>query len=275
MKLGDYFQAINDQSAAYGGPPPQHILLYGPPKSGKTAAWGKLAQRFKLRVFDLESSVKTLRNPKFFDPAWMDNVELISIPDTQLFPMGIETILKVIKYGHIKICYKHGKQNCPQCKEGFTEFDMDPYNPDTHHIIYVLDSYTQLVNSALNYIMRDSVKKDDFDAKPGWDEWGKLRRIMERIDSTIQVSPFNWVVTSHDMMVEMEDKSKKVVPVGGTENASRVFGRYWDEIVYCEISGNKHKLTSTTTGKVGVLAGSRTGVELGPEDTLLKFFEGY
>jgi hypothetical protein len=248
MKLDQYF-AENEESYKVLGPPARHLLVYGPPKSGKTAAVGKLAKRFKLRWFDNEDSIKTLANGELFDPSWRNNVDLVRIPDKQTYPMAIETMLKVIKYGPIAICHLHGKMRCPVCKENITSFVMDPDKPETDSVIYVLDSYSQLVNSALNYIMKDSVVKENYDAKPGWDEWGKLRRILERIDSSLQSSPFNWVIISHEMMTEMEDKNKKIVPIGGTENASKVFGRYFDEIIYCEIVNSKHKLVSGTTSK--------------------------
>jgi hypothetical protein len=262
MKLTEY----KTQSA-------RHILVYGPPKSGKTAAIGKLAEKYKLWYFDLEDSVKTLLNPELCNPAWLPNIELFRIPDKQTYPMGIETMLKVLKGGKSTICHTHGKVSCPICKDPALLSTIDINELSVDKDIVVIESYSQLAESAMNYIMRDAIAKDNFDAKAGWDEYGKQGRILERIGSTIQVAPFNIVVVSHEMMVEMEDGTKKIVPIGGTSNVSKVFAKYFDDVVYCEIMNRAHRLISSTTAKANVLAGSRTGKELKPGDTLLKLFE--
>lgn len=262
MKLTDY----QVQSA-------RHILVYGPPKSGKTSLIGKLAKHYRLWWFDLEDGIKTLKNPAVFDPAWADNIELFSIPDKQTYPMAIETMLKVLKGGNCKICYTHGKVNCPSCipkKEPYTEIDVNML--DNTKDIVVIESYSQLAESAMNYIMKDQIAKDNWDAKPGWDEYAKQGRILERIGSTIQVAPFNVIVSTHEQLVEMEDGTKKIVPIGGTSNASKVFAKYFDDVVYTELFNKSHRCISSTTAKTNVLAGSRAGVDLKAGDTLLQLF---
>ena len=264
MKLSEY-----KASAA------RHILLYGPPKSGKTTAYGKLASRFKLHIVDLEDSVKALLNKQTIDPSLLDNMDLIRLPDKQTYPIGIETVLKILKPGTSSICYEHGKVACPECKKNpnavYTELNLGELKNDRD--ILVIDSWSQLAESAMNYIMRAEIQKENFDAKPGWDEYGKQGRILERIGSMIQTAPFNIIVVSHEMMVEMEDKSKRIVPIGGTSNASKVFAKYFDDVVYCSVENGKHKFISSTTGKPGVLAGSRAGIDLKAEDSLLRLFE--
>lgn len=264
MKMSDY----KAQSA-------RHILIYGAPKSGKSVAVGKLAEKYKLWYLDLEDSVKSLLNPELIKPEWLSNIELIKIPDKQTYPMGIETILKVLKGGKSIICGVHGKVSCPICAKDpaaeQTTIDVSTFSVEKD--ILVIDSYPQLAESAMNYIMRDAIAKDNFDAKAGWDEYGKQGRILERIGSTIQTAPFNIVVTSHELMVTMEDGTNKIVPIGGTSNASKVFGKYFDDIVYAEVMNRSHRLISSTTAKSNVLAGSRTGKDLKPGDSLLKLFE--
>jgi len=253
----------------------RHILLYGAPKSGKTAAYGKLAKKFELHVFDNEDSIKTLMNPEILPIELRKNVNLFRIPDTQLYPMAIETMLKVLKPGTNTVCYTHGKVACPICMKDANakKSTINIAELKVDEDIVVIDSWSQLVASAGNYIMRNELAKDNFDAKMGWDEYGKQGRILERIGSFIQTAPCNIIVVSHEVMVEMEDKSKRIVPVGGTSNASKEFAKYFDDVVYCETINRKHKLTSSTVGKSGVLAGSRAGVELNEGDTLLKLFE--
>ena len=253
----------------------RHILVYGPPKSGKTAAVGELAKKFKLHYFDNEDSVKTLMNPERLDPSLRKNVNLFRIPDQQTNPMAIETMLKVLKPGTNVVCYSHGKVACPVCSKdpAAKKSSINLAELRVDQDILVIDSWSQLVESAGNYIMRNEIAKDNFDAKMGWDEYGKQGRILERIGSFIQTAPCNIVVISHELMVEMEDKSKKIVPIGGTSNASKAFAKYFDDVVYCEIMNRKHRLTSSTVGKPGVLAGSRAGYDLKEGDTLLKLFE--
>jgi hypothetical protein len=163
MKLSEY----KSQSA-------RHILVYGPPKSGKTAAIGKLASKYKLWYFDLEDSVKTLLNPAICDPAWLSNIELFRIPDKQTYPMGIETMLKVLKGGSSTVCHLHGKVSCPACSKtpDASVATIDISKLDVATDIVVIESYSQLAESAMNYILRDAIAKDNFDAKAGWDEYG-------------------------------------------------------------------------------------------------------
>ena len=264
MKLSDY----KAKSA-------RHILIYGPPKSGKTAAIGALAAKYKLWYFDLEDSVKTLLNPALCPAENLNNIELFSIPDKQTYPMGIETMLKVLKGGNVTVCNQHGKVSCPICAKQAdaiqTTINVNELSPERD--ILVIDSYSQLAESAMNYIMRDAIAKDNYDAKAGWDEYGKQGRILERIGSTIQVAPFNIIVASHETLVEMEDGSKKIVPIGGTSNASKVFAKYFDDVVYCEIVNKTHRLVSSSTAKANVLAGSRSGKDIKPGETLLTLFQ--
>lgn len=249
----------------------RHILVYGPPKCGKTAAIGALASHFTLHYFDLEDGIKTLLNPELLKPEFRANINLFSLPDKQTNPIAIETLLKVLAGGKREICHQHGKVSCPSCK-GKPASTIDVLALDPAKDIVVIDSYSQLAESSMNWIMRDAIMKENYDAKPGWDEYGKQGRILERIGSAIQVAPFNVIVASHEMMVEMEDKEKKIVPIGGTSNASKVFAKYFDDVVYLELVNKRHRMISSTMGKTNVLAGSRAGITLGPDDTLLKLF---
>ena len=261
MKLSDYQQ----QSA-------RHILIYGPPKSGKTVMIAKLAKHFKLWWLDFEDGIKSVLNPDVFDQSLLDNIELFSIPDKTTYPMAVETMLKVIKMPKSDICHAHGKVSCPQCKAPGQFSTLPLADFDVKKDILVVETWSQLSESVMNYIMREAIAKENYDAKAGWDEYGKQGRILERIASTIQVAPFNIIVSSHEMMVEMEDGSKKIVPIGGTSNFSKTFAKYFDDVVYMEVFNKQHRGLSSTTAKANVLAGSRRGVELKTGDTLARLF---
>lgn len=71
------------------------VLVYGPPKAGKTALVGKLAEHFTLYWFDLEAGIKTLLNPAILDPKFRKNVKVFSIPDHRLYPVAIDTVRDV------------------------------------------------------------------------------------------------------------------------------------------------------------------------------------
>lgn len=235
--------------------PIKHIVVYGPPKSGKTELVGKLSEKFNLTWLDLERGVGTLfKLPK----EWQDRVNVIQIPDTRSTPMAIETCLKVIKGSAMKICQEHGKVACPMCvkdSKPMTEIHLSQLGPED---CLVVDSGTQLTNSAIANITRN--QPDDY--KLQRDDWGHLQKIMDTFYSHVQAAPFNIVVISHEQSVEMNNGGEKLVPVAGSSNFARNFAKYFDEVVYCEVKNKKHVFASTTTYANNILTGGRSGFSL-------------
>lgn len=239
--------------------PIKHVMVYGPPKSGKTELVGKLAEKFNLVWFDIEKGVGTLyKLPK----DWQERIEVIQIPDTRGTPMAIETCLKVIKGAPMKICEKHGKVGCPICAKDnapMTEVNLGALGPDW---CVVFDSMTQLTNSAIANITRN--QPDDY--KLQRDDWGNLGKVLDTFLSYVQAAPFNVVVITHENMVDSvmgkELGGQKVVPVAGTANFSRNSAKYFDEVVYCEVKNKKHMFASTTTYSNNILTGGRSGFSL-------------
>lgn len=231
------------------------ILVYGPPKVGKSLLVGKLAEHFNLTWFDLENGYTTLLQlPK----AWQEKIDVISIPDTRTFPVAVETCLKVIKGGPQKICEEHGKISCPACtlkKAAMVSVELSKFGAGD---CVVFDSLTQLTNSAIAYITRG--KSDEY--KLDYDDWGTLGKLMEIFLSHVQQAGYNVVCISHETEAELEDGKKKLVPVAGTRNASRNVAKYFDHVVYCQISNKQHGFISSTTGALNVNTGSRTGVAI-------------
>ena len=195
---------------------------------------------------------------------FLDNIDYFRIPDTQIYPIGVETMLKVFKGKPVNICHEHGKVDCPACKTGakpLSLLDLSAF--DVKKDILVIDSYTQLMDSAVNWIHKDSLLKDDWDnIKSTFDHWAKQGAISDRFGSTIQNAPYNVVVISHEILSELEDGSKKIVPVGGTRNKSSDFGKYFDDIVYCEVASGKFNAVSHQSDKSRIVLGSRTGKKL-------------
>lgn len=253
----------------------KRVLVYGPPKSGKTELVGKLAEKKKLIWFDLENGHDTL----FKLPAeWQENIEVVALPDTRGYPIAIETCLKVIRGDEVNICDEHGKVSCPQCmdmktksyKEGKTGTRVCLKEADNDTVV-VFDSLTQLTNSAIANITRN--KPDDY--KLTYDDWGNLGKVLDTFLSYVQNAPFNVVCISHEAAVEMQDGKEKLVPTAGTRNFSRNSAKYFGEVIYCEVVNKKHKFASSTLYKNNVLTGSRAGksMEDSAEPKLLELWD--
>lgn len=253
----------------------KRVLVYGPPKSGKTELVGKLAEKFKLIWFDLENGHDTL----FKLPAeWQERVEVIALPDTRGYPIAIETCLKVIKGGPVSICTAHGKVGCPKCydiktkgpKDGaeLTAVNLDEIDTNT---VVVFDSLTQLTNSAIANITRN--RPDDY--KLTYDDWGNLGKVLDTFLSYVQNAPYNVVCISHENAVEMQDGKEKLVPTAGTRNFSRNSAKYFGEVVHATVTNKKHIFASSTTYKNNVLTGSRAGkvLEDSPTAKLLDLWD--
>jgi hypothetical protein len=233
------------------------VLVFGGPKSGKTQLVGLLAEQYNLLYFDLENGFETLlKMPK----PWQERVELISIPDTKVFPIAIETMLKVVTGNRVEICELHGKVNCALCKK-----DADTYKYSAVELnalddtwIVVVDSLTQLSNSAMNHL----TKAQDDTYKPEWVDYRNQGQLLDKFLSQVQQAKYNIVCITHETETEMEDGKKKLVPVAGTTSFSRNTAKYFDHVVYAELKNKSHKFASSTTYANNILTGSRSDVSL-------------
>jgi adenosyl cobinamide kinase/adenosyl cobinamide phosphate guanylyltransferase len=245
------------------------VLLFGPPKSGKTQLAGQLATEYKLIYFDLENGIDTLFK---LPQESQDRVEVIALPDTRSFPIAIETMLKTIKGGPVEICEAHGKISCALCKKDskpITALALNSLDLDT---VVIVDSLTQLTNSAIAHITKG--QPDDY--KLEYNDWANLGKLMDMFLSHVQQAPFNIVCISHETEVEMEDGKNKLVPTAGTRNFSRNTAKYFDEVIYCEVKNRKHIAASSSTYANNILSGSRTGriLETQAEASLIPIFKG-
>lgn len=234
----------------------QSVLVYGPPKTGKTQLVGELANHFNLIWFDLENGHSTLFK---LPSAAQERVELVNIPDNRAVPMAIETCLKVIKGGAWFIDPKSGKaltekQRLPGVE--YTAVQLDALGSDT---IVVFDSLTQLTQSAIANITK--AQPDDY--KLNYDDWGNLGKLMDIFLSHVQTAKFNVVCISHETEVELEDGKVRIVPTAGTRNFSRNTAKYFGHVVYAQLQNKKHSFASNTTAISNVIVGSRTDVDTG------------
>lgn len=244
-------------------------LVFGAPKSGKTELAARLSEKFNLLWFDLENGYETLLK---LPHEWQERVEIVSIPDTKVFPIAIESMLKVITGSAVEICDTHGKVGCATCKKDSQPTTRVCLNELTDDTIVVVDSLTQLSNSAMNHLTKN---QDDL-YKPEWSDYRNQGQLLDKFLSQVQQAKFNIVCITHETETEMEDGKKKLVPVAGTTSFSRNTAKYFDHVVYAEVKNRKHVFASSTTYAGNILTGSRTDVSLEKDETptLLRIFSG-
>lgn len=247
----------------------QRVLIFGAPKSGKTQLAGEMSKKYKMIWFDLENGYSTLTKLPIEQ---QKNIELIRLPDTRSYPVAISTMMKVLRGGEHEICDAHGAIGCVRCRaagEPTVKVNLSTLEPDT---IVVIDSLTQLTNSAIAHITKN--QPDDY--KLDYDDWGNLGKLMDICLSHIQQAKYNIICISHETEAEMEDGKKRIVPVAGTRNFSRNTAKYFDHVVYCEVKNKKHVAASATDYSVNVLTGSRTDIKLetAASASLLDIFTG-
>lgn len=231
------------------------VLIFGPPKSGKTKLAGTLAEKYNLIWVDMENGIRTLTQLPI---EWQERIEVVSLPDTRSFPVAIETCLKLIRGTKGTVCEKHGKWNCAICsKDSSPTISLELNTLDSSYCV-VFDSLTQLTNSAIAHITKNQPE----DYKLQYDDWGNLGKLMDIFLSHVQQAPFNVVCISHETEVPMEDDSLKLVATAGTRNFSRNTAKYFDEVIYCEVKNKRHIAASSTTYANKILTGSRTGFAL-------------
>jgi hypothetical protein len=238
-------------------------ILYGAPKSGKTAAVGLLAKHYNLLWFDGEKGVTTLLNPDLaLTPEHLGKVELIQTLDTPSLPLYAELCAEVVKWKTFTACHEHGKLKCPMCTKDSKPVTTIDFSTLDDSWIVVFDSLTQLSQSVLNMvkIARVKVVAKLPETQSEWVDYGKQGAWLDNFLTSIQNAPFNVVVISHEQGIEQEDGREKLQPVGGTRNFSRNVPRYFDHVIRCEIKNKRHMGASSTIYSNNVMAGSRTGV---------------
>jgi DNA polymerase III delta prime subunit len=266
-------------------PKAHHVLVYGPPKTGKTLLIGQLAEAgYFIDYFDLENGSVTLF-AGLSDEA-KERVNLIRIPDTKEWPIAIETCLKVVAFVKrpIRICDTHGKIDCAVCVRDAGVFSVVDFSTYTDKHIFVTDSITQLSNSAMNQInkrMNKGVADDEW--TPEWEHFREQGTLLDRFLGNIQNAPYHCICATHEIAINVEaDKNKKtggkekIYPIAGTRNFSRNMAKYFDEVIYTRIYNARHQAVSKSTAMPDILTGSRTDLVLEKLDqpSLLGIFDG-
>ncbi len=242
---------------------PNHsILIYGPPKSGKTrliATAAKLKEISKIYWFDIENGVETLLHMDLTDEE-LEKIIIIKIPDTRENPQAIETILKAFSAkAPVDICEMHGKVDCAECKKSGSPFLKWHLGQCTHNDLVVVDSGSQLGDSALNAACFG--KPATF--KPTFDEYGMAGKWLADICSVVQqCRNTNFVFATHEIALEDDEGKDKIFPLMGTKNFSMRCAKFFGTVVYSHKKLGKHVAGSSSTYRPDVLTGSRVEAKL-------------
>lgn len=254
---------LSDLAKASAKRPNHSILLYGPPKTGKTKLVGTAAaipEINKIYWIDGENGAETLLHMGLTEEQ-LAKIVLYRIPDTRETPRFIETVLKMFSAKEpITICDDHGRVSCVECQDKtskkFTGEEFCLRNC-THNDLVVIDSGSQLGDSALN--MACAGKPLEY--KPGWDEYGLQSKWLGDILSVMQAAYYtNFVMISHVIPIEEEHngiKKDKLYPLVGTKAFCSKVGKYFGTVVYTEIKMGKHCSGSGSTYKADCITGSR------------------
>jgi cytidylate kinase len=267
MNLEEFAQKLESQPMPET---PQTLLVYGGPKTGKTSLVATLAKKYNLIWLDCEKGYQTLFSA--VPREYWKNIQLIPIVDSVDSPRAIKTLTKVFRTTTaIKICEEHGDVACILCsKLGKPSFTFDPSKLNSSTVI-VVDSLTQTSDSAMAHALGFSgemqFKKKEY---THWDNQGLL---LKTLLLSQQRMPCHVVFISHEEVLEHEDGTKKITPVGGSRNFSPTIARYFDHIVYTSIRNGKHCINSSTKGDVRVQAGSRNQIDVKSVDDFINIFE--
>lgn len=235
-------------------------LIYGPPKCGKTQLVGTAAALPEVRRiywFDLENGADTLLHMGLPDEA-LDKIEYIKVADTRDTPWGIETMLKSLTSREgVWISAEAGRVVASKDKvDGDIFFKLSECRGDE---VVVIDSGTQLGASALNAACLG--KPHTF--KPTFDEYGLMGKWLGDCMSVIQQAQHtNFVMITHETMMEDNDGKTKFFPICGTQKFSMSLAKFFGTVVYCHMKMKKHCAASSTSFANDKLTGSRLNVEI-------------
>ncbi len=238
------------------------LLVYGPPKSGKTvlvATAATIPEVSKIYWFDLENGVESLLKMGLTDQE-MEKIVVIKVRDTRDNPIGIETILKAFSAKvPLSICEEHGRTDCAICLKDKKPFIKWCLSQCTHNDLVVIDSGSQLGDSAMAAACLG--KPQMF--KPTFDEYGMVNKWLGDVMSVVQQATHtNFVVITHEIPLEDNEGKDKIYPLMGSKQFSSKCAKFFGTVAYVHKKMNKHVAGSSSTYRGDLLTGSRVNAML-------------
>lgn len=238
------------------------ILIYGPPKAGKTRLAGtaaKIPEVEKIWFFSLENGHEVLLNMGLTDEELM-KIVIFKIQDTRDNPIGIETLLRALtSRTSVKICDLHGRVDCPECLKSRAEFTSFCLPECKHNHLVIVDSGSQWGDSAL---AAACLGKPGM-YKPTFDEYGMVNKWLGDGCSVIQQCVnTNFVVLTHEVAMKDDEDKDKIFPLMGSKAFSMKCAKYFGTVVYAHKKLGKHVAGSGSTYRADLLTGSRLNVKL-------------
>lgn len=236
----------------------RRVLVYGPPKTGKTVLVANLASHFdRIFWFDFDRGHTVLFNSNLVPKENLEKIIVYDIKDNKDDPNALNVALKVLRGGPTEICWEHGKVSCMICKK------LNPTHFDSFHLqslgakdLVVFDSLSAIWSSILAQV---SAKEPD-DYKFLQDDWGVAGKFTDMLCGFIKgAKQTNFACISH--VLESDPKDKKpaqTFPMFGTRNFSRNLGKDFDDVVYCDVINGKHIAASSTSWRMNVKTGTRS-----------------
>ena len=242
-----------------------HVIVYGEPGSGKTTLAGLLSEFYYLLWFDGDKGLTALKHN--LHPTLLKRIIPVRILDNTATPNFCMSMLKVITGRQVSLCCDHGIVGCPICLTSKRPSITVELNNLPKNWVAVVDSHTQFYASTLAFAYYKETGKnigndtaDDY--KGNFDYWGIARNIVEKYGNYLKDLRCKFVSISHESLEEMENNSKKLVPVGGSSNANKNYAKYFGSEVHAKIINGKHMFYTSTTANAGIQTKSRANIAL-------------
>ena len=257
------------------------LLIYGPPKTGKTRLAGTIAQVPNIgRIVwaDLEQGVVTLPfalaadgTPLLTDEE-LGRIEVLSIGDT-LLPSkgarekaGMTSVMAVPRAAEVmlKMCtstiplHFDNEQNklVPKATENTISFHLRGMQPND---VLVIDSGSQLANSL--FALQELANPEYKDPRK---YWASFYQDANTLMSAIQASHAIVIMICHSQETEPDAelaKRSETLPTFGSVNYSRNVGKYFSTVVHLYLDKRVFKSLSNPITKANVQGGSRYNVD--------------
>lgn len=272
--------AIVEDSIATGIPTSNHaLLLYGPPKAGKTQLAASIAEDPKVdRVFwfDLENGAETIIEmvkTGVLSKEAAAKIILIRMADTRANPIACVGMIKVLnsKRNAIYIHTPDGaivSKPAPSDKRPILEFKLSTL---TARDVIVIDTLSQLGESALNQAIASPTMAE---AKATHNHYGSAGKWLGDILTIIQQATYcHFICLTQELPVERvfkDDKGNVIssevieyLPLCGSSKMSTKVAKHFGTVIH--ITAHKQKgYTAGSTKDYGTKykLGSRYGIDM-------------